>query len=64
MLSRKALTMPTNDSGNEPHWIVKHAIKVVVGVIIVGALSWIAANYQEIYDVRCVFSEDPARCLW
>ena len=33
----------------ELNWIVKHAIEVVVGAIIVGALGWLTSNYIKFF---------------
>jgi len=46
----------------EPHWIIKHAVQVMIGVIIVGVFGWIAANYMEVWEyVRCFRTSDPLR---
>ena len=37
-----------------PHWLVKHAVQVLVGALVLGVLGWIGVNYERIWDWCCV----------
>lgn len=53
--------MPTDERPqSEPHWLVEHAAKVVVGFVILAILGWAATNYEDIWtNVRCQLSDNP-----
>ena len=51
------IVQPSSES--KPHWLVEHAVKVLIGALIVGALAWTGANYEWLWDqTRCTFSTD------
>ena len=35
------------DQPKKPHWILEHAIKVIVGAVILSIIGWIGVNYEE-----------------
>ncbi len=46
MNERKQGPSPTQPPlAEKPHWLLEHALKVIVGAIIIGVLGWIGANY-------------------